>query len=41
LNEVRAAFLLPPFAYSSGIAVPANGGRILSEHIEEVRNALR
>jgi hypothetical protein len=41
LNEVRAVFQLPPFAYSAGILMPQSNGAIVSEHIQEVRNALR
>ena len=40
-NEARAAFQLPAFAYSVGIAMPQSNGAIVSEHIQEVRNALR
>jgi YD repeat-containing protein len=40
-NEARAAFQLPAFSYSPGIAMPQSGGAILSEHVQEVRNALR
>jgi hypothetical protein len=41
LNEARAAFQLLPFAFSYGIPTPASGGAILSEHVQEVRDALR
>jgi hypothetical protein len=40
-NEARAAFGLPNFTYSGGIPMPQTNGAILSEHIQEVRNALR
>ena len=40
-NAARSALGLPSFAYSAGIPMPASGVRMLSEHVQEVRNALR
>jgi YD repeat-containing protein len=40
-NAARWALGLPSFAYSAGIPTPASNVRILSEHVQEVRNALR
>ena len=40
-NDARAAFSLPGFVWSAGTPSPQSGGAIRSEHIQEVRNALR
>jgi hypothetical protein len=41
LNEARAQFGGGNFAYSNGVATPATNVVIRSEHIQEIRNALR
>jgi len=40
-NQARGYFGLANFAYSPGIPIPASNVRILSEHIQEVRDELR
>jgi hypothetical protein len=40
-NQARAAFGFSAFAYTGGIASPQSGGIILSDHIEQIRDALR
>jgi hypothetical protein len=41
LNQARQVFGYAPFAYGSGIPMPQQTGLILSEHVQQVRDALR
>jgi hypothetical protein len=39
--DIATLFALSAFAYGQGVSSPVSGGRIVSEHIQQLRNALR
>jgi hypothetical protein len=40
-NAARSVFGMSAFAYGQGVSSPVSGGRIVSDHIQQLRNALR